>query len=91
MLLRSVTAICDAYLRDASVQKLLNHTRIHVVPSLNPDGHAANTRENAHNYNLDRNFHDRFDVGVSGGVNLQGLGVSLQGLGVSLQGLVVSL
>jgi len=41
---------------DANVQNIPTGVRIVVVPSVNPDGMAANTRTNANNVDLNRNY-----------------------------------
>lgn len=41
---------------EANYSRLPANTRVVVVPSINPDGIAANTRNNARNVNLNRNF-----------------------------------
>ena len=46
---------------DPTTTTLLRRTRVHLVPSLNPDGHAVGSVTNAQGYDLNRNFHDRFD------------------------------
>ena len=39
MLLRLVVYLCDAYLSgDELVTYLLSHTRVHIMPTMNPDG-----------------------------------------------------
>jgi hypothetical protein len=46
---------------DPTTTALLQRTRVHLVPSLNPDGHAQGSVTNGGGYDLNRNFHDRFD------------------------------
>lgn len=41
---------------DPVVTELVDNTEIHIVPSLNPDGHVAGTRGNASGMDLNRNF-----------------------------------
>ncbi|XP_053441390.1 carboxypeptidase M isoform X3 [Nycticebus coucang] len=56
--------------KDPEVTSLINSTRIHIMPSMNPDGFEAvekpdcyysHGRENYNNYDLNRNFPDAFE------------------------------
>ncbi|KAM5249252.1 carboxypeptidase M isoform 1-T1 [Hipposideros larvatus] len=56
--------------KDLEVTNLINNTRIHIMPSMNPDGFEAvrkpdcfysNGRENGNFYDLNRNFPDAFE------------------------------
>ncbi|KAG8514187.1 Carboxypeptidase M [Galemys pyrenaicus] len=56
--------------KDPEITKLINSTRIHIMPSMNPDGFEAvkkpdcyysNGRENSNDYDLNRNFPDAFE------------------------------
>uniref|UniRef100_A0A5K3FA26 Peptidase_M14 domain-containing protein n=1 Tax=Mesocestoides corti TaxID=53468 RepID=A0A5K3FA26_MESCO len=68
MLLRLADYICSQYLNgDDFIVWLVKHTRIHLMPSMNPDGfdiavkngnESSSGRENAHNVDLNRNFPD---------------------------------
>ncbi|KRY01998.1 Carboxypeptidase E [Trichinella pseudospiralis] len=70
LLLHLADYLCEMYnQKDAEVQKLINTTRIHLLPSMNPDGfEKALTfkdlndwvigRENANGVDLNRNFPD---------------------------------
>lgn len=73
LLLRLVKEFCDGYQRDAEITRLVNTTRIHLMPSMNPDGFelAFNSgtdmkrdwllgRTNANDVDLNRNFPDQF-------------------------------
>ncbi len=55
-LLALVAYLTDNYGIDPVVTDLVDHTEIHVVPCLNPDGHAAGTRYNANGQDLNRDF-----------------------------------
>lgn len=59
--------LCDGYATNASIRELVDSTRIHLLPSMNPDGYsraeangAGDGRENARGIDLNRNFPDRF-------------------------------
>ncbi|XP_069925640.1 carboxypeptidase Z isoform X1 [Oryctolagus cuniculus] len=71
MLLYLAQYLCNEYLLgNARVQRLLNTTRIHLLPSMNPDGYEVaaaegagyngwtSGRQNAQNLDLNRNFPD---------------------------------
>lgn len=69
ILLLLVKYMCENYGTDERITKLLNTTRIHILPSMNPDGYEfavegdANSligRNNAHNVDLNRNFPDQY-------------------------------
>lgn len=52
--------LTDRYATDTRVSALVNSTEIWILPSMNPDGTAAQRRYNANNYDLNRNFPDQF-------------------------------
>uniref|UniRef100_A0A915DBI3 Peptidase M14 carboxypeptidase A domain-containing protein n=1 Tax=Ditylenchus dipsaci TaxID=166011 RepID=A0A915DBI3_9BILA len=61
--------LCENYGKNDYLTKLLNETRIHIMPSMNPDGYEADQpgdrigyrgRGNAHNVDLNRNFPARY-------------------------------
>ena len=69
MLLVLVKYLCEGYGRDERVTRIVDSTRIHILPTMNPDGfEVANEgdaqglrgRANAHNKDLNRNFPDQF-------------------------------
>ncbi|XP_075984216.1 carboxypeptidase D-like isoform X2 [Anticarsia gemmatalis] len=70
LLLLLAKYLCTQYYSgDERVQKLLNTTRVHLMPSMNPDGYerghvgdatSIKGRANAHDVDLNRNFPDQF-------------------------------
>ncbi|CAH2052750.1 unnamed protein product, partial [Iphiclides podalirius] len=70
MLLLLAKYLCQQYTSgDERIQRMLNTTRIHLLPSMNPDGYEKSKerdfsslkgRPNAHNVDLNRNFPDQF-------------------------------
>ncbi|XP_059048175.1 carboxypeptidase D isoform X2 [Achroia grisella] len=70
LLLLLAKYLCQQYVAgDERVQRLLNTTRIHLMPSMNPDGYerslvgdysSTKGRSNAHNVDLNRNFPDQY-------------------------------
>ena len=68
-LLHLVEYLCTNYGSDQEVTSLVDNTRIHIMPSMNPDGYdvakvgdvfGVHGRANAHKVDLNRNFPDRF-------------------------------
>eukprot|EP01094_Clydonella_sp_ATCC50884_P016734 TRINITY_DN2799_c0_g1_i1.p1 TRINITY_DN2799_c0_g1~~TRINITY_DN2799_c0_g1_i1.p1 ORF type:complete len:473 (+),score=115.28 TRINITY_DN2799_c0_g1_i1:26-1444(+) len=61
MLLRLIHVLLHGYYEvgDADIQYLVENTRIFIMPSMNPDGFERHQRENANNYDLNRDFPDR--------------------------------
>ncbi|XP_056640520.1 carboxypeptidase D [Diorhabda sublineata] len=69
MLLYLIKYLCERYGTDERITNLLNTTRIHILPSMNPDGYEMSMegdessvigRNNANDYDLNRNFPDQF-------------------------------
>ncbi|XP_055343497.1 carboxypeptidase D-like [Paramacrobiotus metropolitanus] len=69
LLLLLIQALLENYHDSPCVQTLVNATRIHILPSMNPDGFEASHpgdyesvqgRGNANNVDLNRNFPDQF-------------------------------
>uniref|UniRef100_A0A665UQD4 Peptidase M14 domain-containing protein n=1 Tax=Echeneis naucrates TaxID=173247 RepID=A0A665UQD4_ECHNA len=69
LLLNLIEYLCRNYGTDLEVTKLVNNTRIHIMPSMNPDGYEAaiegdvkgyKGRNNSNNFDLNRNFPDQF-------------------------------
>ncbi|XP_055482127.1 carboxypeptidase M [Psammomys obesus] len=70
LLLHLIDYLVTSHGKDAEITYLINSTRIHIMPSMNPDGFEAvqkpdcyysNGRENYNNYDLNRNFPDAFE------------------------------
>ena len=55
-LLRLVDELTNSYGIDPVITDLVDHTEIHIVPCLNPDGLALGRRTNANSMDLNRNF-----------------------------------
>jgi len=68
MLLQLIGHLCDQYSSDKSsaeaqrVVKLVDNTRIFIMPTMNPDGFARGSRYNANQRDLNRNFPDQYEV-----------------------------
>lgn len=71
LLLKLAKHLTENYQKDDTVTKLMNTTRIHLMPSMNPDGYELAFqgdnrknwvigRNNANNVDLNRNFPDQF-------------------------------
>ncbi|XP_056138809.1 carboxypeptidase D [Lampris incognitus] len=69
LLLNLIEYLCRNYGSDPEVTQLVNSTRIHIMPSMNPDGYEVaregdvkgyKGRNNSNNYDLNRNFPDQF-------------------------------
>ncbi|XP_036392182.1 carboxypeptidase D [Megalops cyprinoides] len=69
VLLNLIEYLCRNYGSDPEVTQLVNSTRIHIMPSMNPDGYEVAQegdikgyagRNNSNNFDLNRNFPDQF-------------------------------
>ncbi|XP_061682787.1 carboxypeptidase D [Syngnathoides biaculeatus] len=69
LLLNLIEYLCLNYGTDREVTELVNNTRIHIMPSMNPDGYevanegdvrSTRGRNNSNNFDLNRNFPDQF-------------------------------
>lgn len=69
LLLNLIEYLCRNYGYDPEVTRLVNSTRIHIMPSMNPDGYEVAAegdissyvgRNNSNNFDLNRNFPDQF-------------------------------
>lgn len=55
LLLLLIKYLCENYGTNQRISKLLNTTRIHIMPSMNPDGYEIAKEGNKHrNFNLFR-------------------------------------
>ncbi|XP_032053041.1 carboxypeptidase M [Aythya fuligula] len=70
ILLHLIDYLVTSYGRDPNITKLLNNTRIHIMPTMNPDGFEATKvphcyysrgRYNKNGEDLNRNFPDAFE------------------------------
>lgn len=71
LLLLLLRYLCENYGTDERVTRILETVRLHVLPSMNPDGYevskegdvyGAKGRENAKSVDLNRNFPDHYEV-----------------------------
>jgi carboxypeptidase D len=68
LLVQLVQYLCDNYGRVDIVTQLINKTRIHIMPTVNPDGYAEalkyhmEGRKNANGIDLNRNFPSKFNI-----------------------------
>ncbi|XP_015683284.1 carboxypeptidase D, partial [Protobothrops mucrosquamatus] len=69
LLLNLIEYLCKNYGTDPEVTDLIQNVRIHIMPSMNPDGYEKSVegdvsgifgRNNSNNYDLNRNFPDQF-------------------------------
>ena len=69
-LLHLIYTLCTEYGSDERITALVDSTRIHIMPSMNPDGYdkgyvgdaqGVRGRMNQHRMDLNRNFPDRFE------------------------------
>lgn len=78
LLLKLADYLCDEYRKNDDIQHLINHTRIHILPSLNPDGwddavkqekgrEWLDGRANANGVDLNRDFPDLDSVAYQSG------------------------
>lgn len=56
LLLQLATYLCDNYGKSEFISTLVDSTRIHIIPSLNPDGYRLRQRPNKNMVDLNRNF-----------------------------------
>ena len=56
LLLQFIVYLCDNYGKSQLITSLIDNVRIHMVPTMNPDGYAKKIRGNANSIDLNRNF-----------------------------------
>ncbi|GAB4822565.1 hypothetical protein N2152v2_009611 [Parachlorella kessleri] len=52
--------LCANYKTHSQAQRIVNDLHLYIMPSMNPDGFVAKSRENKHDKDLNRNFPDRY-------------------------------
>lgn len=71
MLLLLLRYLCENYDRDKRVTQIVNTIRLHILPSMNPDGYEISKegdvygikgRANAKGIDLNRNFPDHYEI-----------------------------
>ncbi|CAF0751962.1 unnamed protein product [Brachionus calyciflorus] len=62
LLIQFIDFLCENYDKNELVKRLVDSTRIHIAPSVNPDGYAKKSRNNANNVDLENNFPTIFKV-----------------------------
>ncbi|MCB9854575.1 MAG: carboxypeptidase regulatory-like domain-containing protein [Phycisphaerales bacterium] len=62
-----IDELTSNYMIDGRIKSLVDSVEIWIVPCMNPDGHVANTRENATGVNLNRDFPDPFTSPANSG------------------------
>lgn len=71
MLLLLAKYLCEQYQSDKRITDLVDTTRIHLMPSMNPDGYeksvegdktSSHGRANSNGIDLNRNFPDQYGV-----------------------------
>ncbi|ELT87633.1 hypothetical protein CAPTEDRAFT_132113 [Capitella teleta] len=69
ILIDLIQLLCENYGQHPLLTSMVDHTRIHIMPTMNPDGYSRATegdkqgvkgRTNAHHRDLNRNFPDQF-------------------------------
>ena len=60
LLLQFITYLCDNYGKSELITHLIDSTRLHIIPSMNPDGYEKKIRENSNLVDLNRNFPPQF-------------------------------
>ena len=76
ILLQFIKHMCEGYEKVEKITALVNSTRIHILPSMNPDGYEMASvrshdlgRLNANGVDLNRNFPDQFFNSLSSNVD----------------------
>lgn len=58
LMVRLIEEMGEKYGKDREITELIDNTEIYIIPSMNPDGSAAQKRANAQGIDLNRNFPD---------------------------------
>ncbi|KAG5682478.1 hypothetical protein PVAND_011829 [Polypedilum vanderplanki] len=73
LLILLIKYLCENYGPNKRITDLIDNTRIHIMPSMNPDGYEKSSvgdeggvigRNNAHNVDLNRNFPDQYGSNI---------------------------
>jgi len=64
LLLGLTRYLTENYATDDRVRRIVDTTDIHLLPSVNPDGNAADTRNNIHDEDLNRGFPGWMDLDI---------------------------
>lgn len=61
LMIKLAEYFCENYKKNNFIRRLVDNTRIHIMPSMNPDGFESGpVRTNKHGNDLNRNFPSRF-------------------------------
>eukprot|EP00054_Salpingoeca_dolichothecata_P018602 m.114425 g.114425 ORF g.114425 m.114425 type:complete len:336 (+) comp22932_c0_seq1:182-1189(+) len=60
LLLHLIDHLCSNYGSNDTITSFVQNTKIHIMPTMNPDGFEHGQRSNANGYDLNRNFPDQF-------------------------------
>ncbi len=84
VLLHLINYILTQQTKDTHVDFIIKNTRVHILVSMNPDGHeiakqgdctGISERQNANGYDLNRNFPDFFECNDDDPIQLESLAV----------------
>jgi len=87
LILYTVDFLLDNYERNATVRRWVDTYEIHLVPLVNPDGYAVQTRGNALGVNLNRNYD--IDWGNQGGASNPVMGTLAHALNRSMPSVMI--
>lgn len=62
LLIELIEFLCENYDKNEFVKRLVDSTRIHIAPSVNPDGYAKGSALNTNNVDLDANFPSLYKI-----------------------------
>lgn len=69
ILIQLIEFLCDNYDKNELVKRLIDSTRIHLVPSVNPDGFSKKSPLNANDVDLDSNFPSLYKIETHSSLN----------------------